>query len=174
MTKIALDLDGVCVDFHHGFFRWIGKEPVYSDTYSCPVINEHWEEVKDSIPFWMSLKPLYIPQRVDYYITSRPIPSHISYAWLQNWGFPLAPVFTVNHPHEKLDVISALRDVDVFVDDRPGTVELMWEKEPYVATYLMDTWYNRHIKTEFRIKNLDELYKNIENDHRVWVQKRIW
>lgn len=94
-----------------------------SDEFS-QVMKEAWLDEE----FWLGIPPLKgslpLPIAPYVYITSRQISGLITKQWLDNNGFPEAPVITVKTPSEKLEHCKSL-NLDVFVDDLYSTVRLL-------------------------------------------------
>jgi hypothetical protein len=128
-------------------------------------IGNGFEELFDMVKndaFWWLNMPLndcimpFPDIKVDCYITARPIPSQISEIWVAKMGLQEAPVFTVQHAHQKA-VIGIERGLTHFVDDKPSTVrEMNWAG---IDAYLYRTPANRHEREGLNcISSLTELY----------------
>jgi hypothetical protein len=157
--KIGLDVDEVLADFIGAMmlrFPEIKTRPVY---WNDPLLSKRFSEVANDIYFWMSIpvkvNPLGLPFEPHCYITSRTVPSEVTMEWLDIYGFPKAPVYTVGHNNSKLDIAKS-SGIEIFVDDRFETfVEL---NKGGVCTYLMDAAHNQRYDVGYkRIKDLKEL-----------------
>lgn len=88
-------------------------------------IPEVFELIKYDEQFWLDIEPLTSPDKILFkpvaYVTARPIPSEITKRWLDKHGFPDAPVYTVDTPEEKLQILKDI-GIDIFVDDKGETI----------------------------------------------------
>lgn len=159
--KVGLDIDEVLCD-------WLGAWCQYWDL----KVPDSWffdrditfkfdkmKEEKSLDEFYSNLKPLINPIDIPFephcYVTSRPVNTETTVAWLDRFGFPARPVITVPVGTSKVDVIKAA-GVEIFVDDRfDNFVEL---NNAGICTYLYDQPHNRRYDVGFkRIYSLKEL-----------------
>ena len=154
--RIGLDVDEVVADWTRA---WVEKYniPIPEFWSFDPNIKEKFKELgKD---FWLNIKPKIDPKDLPFeptcYITSRPIPTEWTEEWIHKSGFPIAPVYTVDINHSKVD-IAKNEEIDIFVDDRyENFVEL---NKAGICTFLMDAPHNQRYDVGFkRIYNLKEL-----------------
>jgi uncharacterized HAD superfamily protein len=171
--RIGLDIDGVLADFPAAVIeraRVMGLAdyfpPSSSDVHYWG-ISEKFSEVMraawTSERFWMSLPP--IPRSLapwhfepDCYITSRPIDSSVTEAWLKEWGFPEADVITVVKPEDKLQHILD-RKIDLFVDDYYVTVEQLLESGVNAKLFKAPYQIGHSVHHLPAISNLREIYE---------------
>lgn len=137
--SIGLDIDGVLANFVEAAIRRAQEMGLdgFHDHYtlwnhwkSLGDFEVLWEAVKDDASFWLEeIQPIqkaHVPYPVTAYVTRRgAAPDGVTTQWLEQHGFPEAPVHVVNESPEKIDVLQRLRrevGLDVFVDDKPPTV----------------------------------------------------
>lgn len=159
--KIGLDIDEVLADWVGDWtdMRGIGTP---SSWYFDRELLQKFEEMKanDTLDeFYMNIKPLIKPEDIPFephcYITSRPVDSAVSEAWLAKHGFPARPVFTTTKERTKV-VIAKEQGLDIFVDD--GWHNFKALNNAGICTFLMDAGHNRRYDVGFkRIKSLKEL-----------------
>lgn len=151
---IVLDIDGVICDFYHGFYEFIGEEPTYHPGYNDPKIDGNFWRVVHNKEFWLGLSVMDRPKfDVDYYLTSRPVDSLVTYKWLLKHDFPKAHVITVKHASEKLPILREI-GATLVIEDHPTTYQQI--EQAGIKVLLIDAWYNRNIDAN-RIKNLDDV-----------------
>lgn len=151
--KIGLDIDEVLCD-------WIGAWASYtsvdvpSSWYFDRQLTEKFEQLKAEGKldgFYMGLEPLIKPEDIPFeptcYITSRPVDTAITEAWLANHGFPAKPVFTVQKGQTKLD-IALEQGLDLFVDDNFDTFVQM--NKGGVTCFLMNAKHNERYQVGYR------------------------
>ena len=161
IKKIGLDIDDVLADWTgawstlHGIPRptsWMFDRFIV-DKFDAMKYHGHLDE------FYMNLPVLTNPKDIPFepvcYVTSRPVPSAITEAWLDKNRFPAAPVYTVGIRGSKVDILKE-KQVDIFVDNRyDNFVEL---NKAGICTFLFDALHNQRYDVGFkRIKNLKEL-----------------
>lgn len=123
--KIALDVDGVLLNWFHHNFRIAGFEPPHlvPSWNMCMVPGIRKKIFKDE-KYWSGIEPLSDPKDIDFpvhcYLTSIPekFLKHRAYN-LAIHGFPIAPVVC---SHDKARYCHE-HDIDVLVDDKPGTIQ---------------------------------------------------
>ena len=165
-TRIALDIDGVLADF-------VGA---WQEKFNVKEVPEHWNfdinfkeklfSVKEDKDFWLNIKPLCDPKSIPFepacYVTSRIIPNEWSKEWLDKWGFPTTPVFTVGHDKSKVDILLD-NNIDIFVDDRyENIIDILRQsnsKGRRIHCYLYDAKYNRRYTqlNNIRITDLQQI-----------------
>ena len=161
-SKIGLDIDEVLCDWLGGWRElWNIKEPPTS-WYFDRQIRQRFEDMKaagtlDS--FYAGLKPLINPEDIPFephcYITSRPCSLETSIAWLDKWGFPTKPVYSVGVGQSKVDVAKE-SGIDIFVDDSYDNFIPL--NKAGICTFLYDQPHNRRYDVGYkRIKSLKEL-----------------
>lgn len=141
--NIGLDLDGTVVAFAPGFIEKARELGIpYHDhhtewrKWSADGEMEEsffkmWGHLEDNWEFWANLDPLekaYVPYEVTAYVTSRSsAPEGVGEYWIEDNGFPPAPVFRVGEADNKIDRLTWINEgpnesLDVFVDDKAATV----------------------------------------------------
>ena len=126
LKRLVYDLDGVVVDFVHGFLRAarmmgetrLDKAP-WSSYYGGhkEAFQYVWEAVYRDPEFWLHLNPredalkhkaTIMDQFCVGYVTARPVRSEVSAEWLRRFGFPERPVTTVPHYSTKVHEVIKL------------------------------------------------------------------
>jgi uncharacterized HAD superfamily protein len=160
-VKIGLDIDEVLCDWVKGWTEKFGYAQPINWHFSYEN-KKHFEELQTSLEleeFYLSLprkvEPIELPFEPHCYITSRSIDVEITKRWLQNNGFPTAPVYSVGFGESKVQVAIDAR-IDIFVDDSfTNFVEL---NNAGICTFLMDAPHNQKYDVGFkRIKHLTDL-----------------
>ena len=115
--RISLDIDDCCADFL-GFFQQhfnTTLNPYWKGSYK---MEEMLNKIKDDKDFWLNIPVLHRPPvEVDLYVSSRSIPVEWTMEWLQNNGFPCAPVVHVPWNESKIEVLKEYK-IDVHCDDK--------------------------------------------------------
>ncbi len=159
--KIGLDIDEVICDWVRDWCNYWGMD-VPNSWFFDRNIGEKFDKMRASGKldgFYANLKPLVDPNEIPFephcYVTSRPVDSSITEAWLDKHGFPARPVITVPVGTSKVDVIKNA-GVEIFVDDRyDNFIEL---NNAGICTFLYDQPHNRRYDVGYkRIKSLKEL-----------------
>lgn len=137
--KVALDVDGCCLNWFENICHWY-KEPVIAHDWNADFITDNWETIKDTARYWEGLRPMgKVNFHFDVYLTSMPE------KWLahrkenlDHYKFPDKPVVI---EYNKVEWCIANK-FDVLVDDRPETVREAINRElgviqvyPYYARY---------------------------------------
>ena len=160
-VKIGLDIDEVLCN-------WIGD---WTDKFDMKTPNSWWFDrdimdrfekmkVEGSLDsFYLNLDPLIksedIPFEPHCYITSRPVDTAITEAWLKMHGFPARPVFTCGVGRSKVDIAKE-QGLDIFVDD--GYHNYLELNNAGICTFLMDAPHNKRYNVGFkRLFNLKDL-----------------
>jgi hypothetical protein len=160
--KTALDLDEVVVNWVGAWCEKHNME-IPEDWYFHRDLPKRFEEMKatgELDKFYMDLKPLISPSEikfdVDCYVTSRPVDSTVTEAWLDKHGFPARPVITVPVGQSKLSVLKE-RGIEYFIDDNYKTYcEL---NANGIVCFLMDAKHNRRFDIGFkRVLSFQDFY----------------
>jgi len=160
--KIGLDIDEVICDFTGGWHKKWGENPNPDMWNYDREMGKRFKEMaskKQLDKFYLDLQPkinsVDIPFEPHCYVTSRPIDTKVTEAWLKKNNFPEVPVYTVAYGTSKVDTIKKA-GIEIFVDDRyENFVEL---NNAGICTYLMDAKHNRRYNVGHkRIKSLSEL-----------------
>lgn len=163
VPKIGLDIDEVICDWVGAWCKYWNMDTPTSWFFDRDIL-ERFEQMKkegklDS--FYLGLQPLIIPEDIPFephcYVTSRPVDTKITEQWLDIFGFPSRPVYTVCCGESKVDVIKKA-GIEIFVDDRyDNFVEI---NNAGICCFLMDTPHNQRYNVGFkRIKSLNEIFK---------------
>ena len=160
--RIGLDIDDVLAD-------WIGT---WSKAHNIPqptswIFDRYIVDKFDTMKYNGSLDEFYLnlpvltkPEDIPFepvcYVTSRPVDSAVTEAWLDRNGFPAAPVCTVGIHGSKVECLKKY-EVDIFIDDKyENFVEL---NKAGICTYLFDALHNQRYDVGYRrIKSLKELF----------------
>lgn len=160
--RIGLDIDEVLCDWLGGWCELRGiKERPHSWMFDRTIGEQFDKMEKEGTldDFMLSLKPLVNPKEIPFephcYITARRVKTEVSARWLDENGFPTAPVYTVPPNTSKAEVAFAA-GVDIFVDDNyKNFVEL---NNNGIFCYLYDNPHNRRYNVGARrIYSLKEL-----------------
>ena len=115
--RISLDVDDCCADFLGFFQQYFNTtlNPYWKGSYK---MEEMLNKIKDDKDFWLNIPVLHRPPvEVDLYVSSRSIPVEWTMEWLQNNGFPCAPVVHVPWNESKIEVLKEYK-IDVHCDDK--------------------------------------------------------
>lgn len=156
--KIGVDIDEVLAGWVQHWCNY-HNQPIPESWNFDRGLKAKFEALSDNKEFWLSIpvltKPEDIPFEPHCYITSRSIPKEWTEEWLDNNGFPVAPVYSVGTGQSK---VQACFDsgIDIFVDDRFETFcEL---NKAGICTYLFDAPHNQRYSVGYRrIKSLKDL-----------------
>lgn len=158
--KIGLDVDEVLADLVGTLmYKFPDKIKDRSVYFKCPDFLECFNEIKNDEDFYLSIIPKIdgktLPFEPSCYITARCCSSEITEKWLDKYGFPKAPVYTVGLGNSKVE-LAKQSGVDIFVDDSfDNFVEL---NKAGVCTFLMDAPHNQRYSVGYkRIYSLKEL-----------------
>jgi hypothetical protein len=162
--KIGLDIDGVLADFHmhwHMLYPEINPRPKVWEFDEN--IGRRFNDMKERgvlDDFYLNIpiltKPEDIPFEPDCYITSRPVSSKISEAWLYENGFPKKKVITVEVNTSKV-ITAKKQGIDIFIDDKyENFLEL---NDAGIKTFLFTASWNKKFDVgDLRINSLKELH----------------
>lgn len=159
--KIGLDVDEVIANWVGAWQERFDLPEPQSWSFDYDIFDRFnkMNNAGELISFYKSLKPRIDPSDIPFephcYITSRPVPSHVTRWWIENNGFPTSPVHSVGIDESKVDVAKKA-GVDIFVDDCfKNFVEL---NNAGICTFLWDAPHNQRYDVGFkRIKSLGEL-----------------
>lgn len=149
IPKIGLDIDDVIADFCGAYCEKFGTPTpkFWNFSYSTA---ESFKNM-DLEEFYMNIKPKISPDDLKFeptcYITSRPVSSEVTKAWIEKNGFPCVPIYTVDVNHSKVDVARE-SGIDIFIDDKfDNFAEL---NKAGICTFLMDMPHNRRFDVAYK------------------------
>lgn len=151
--KIFLDIDDV-------IFYWGESYAAYYNTRvprswaSSDLFKRRLDNLAKDKDFWITLPIKNIPNfQPSGYVSARGIPKAWTKESLKRNKVPgRSNIHQVHWGQSKLDLLKSL-DCDIFIDDKPSTFKEC--NENGVFCLLMDDHKNRHVKTDFRIYDLD-------------------
>lgn len=160
MPRIGLDIDGVLAEFSDAFLVNFGLSRDEPNHWNDPRFRNEtrWKEIENNENFWMGIDIIKCPETLIFeptvYCTARSIPTSWTQKWLNNKGYPVAPVISVGRSTSKVDALRG--KVDIFVDDHyDNFVEL---NNAGIYTLLMSRKHNEKYDVgDMRIHDLDEL-----------------
>lgn len=120
--RYALDIDDVLADYVKTWCKLHGQEIPNSWSFDRAIMDKFktMKEQNTLDEFYLNLPVLTPPNLIPFepvvYVTSRPVDSKITEAWLDKHGFPAAPVETVGINGNKVEILKQY-NVDIFVDD---------------------------------------------------------
>ena len=145
--RISLDVDDVCAAFIPAFEEKFGVKlnPYWNGSYQ---MKDLLEKVKDDKDFWVNLPVLALPPfEPDLYVSSRSIPIEGTMEWLQNNGFPCAPVVHVPWNTSKVDVLKE-HNISIHVDDKVANYREAVRAG--IFCYLVTAPHNKYMNVGFR------------------------
>lgn len=160
-AKVGLDIDEVLALWVPAWCdHWNMEEP-QSWYFDRKIMDKFAQMREEGIldDFYLNLKPAIDPNTIPFephcYVTSRPVSTNITEQWLDKYGFPTRPVYTVGVGESKVDVIKSA-GIEIFVDDRfDNFVEL---NKNGICCFLYDAPHNRRYDVGYkRIKTLKDL-----------------
>lgn len=166
VPRIMIDIDEVICDWVAGWVERFNMS-VPNSWFFDRDIADRFEEMRKNGElefFYASLKPKISPDEIPFeplgYVTSRPVDTAVTEAWLDEHGFPARPVYTVGVDTSKVDVLKKA-GCEIYVDDRyENFVEI---NQAGICCYLMDTPHNQRYNVGHkRIYSLSDL---ITGDH---------
>ena len=162
MPKVGLDIDEVLCNWVKGWTDKF-KMDVPTSWFFDRDIGSKFDTLREAGEldgFYMGLEPLISPDDIPFephcYVTSRPVDTALTEAWLDLHGFPARPVYTVDVDHPKVQVLKDA-GVEIYVDDRfENFVEI---NNAGICCYLMDAPHNRRYDVGHkRIRSLKDLF----------------
>jgi uncharacterized HAD superfamily protein len=148
-SKIGLDIDGVIADFHKQFCTYTNIPEYAPVHWNDPTIRTKFDEVKKQKDFWATMPVLNsdLPFEPHCYITSRSIEPEVTQKWLDDNGFPVAPLYCVGHNMSKVEVAKQ-SGVEIFVDDKyENFIEL---NRNGICCFLFDASHNQKYDVGYR------------------------
>lgn len=142
MKRIALDLDGVCLDFSRHFIEYLKLPNHPIDSYDDPRFDDHFHLIDEDHEFWGTVPRIFDPSLLRFkpiaYVTARNISTQTTEYSLWRSGFPEAPVVSVGRGGSK---VAALKDkADIYLDDHVDNfLEL---NSAGINTYLITARHN--------------------------------
>lgn len=165
--NIYLDIDDVIFSWHEDYAKYFKcKVPQRWYKRTSKVMKERLKLLSTTKEFWLNLT---LKNRPDFnptgYVSARGIPKSWTVESLTKFNLPGRS--NVHQVHWGESKVAKLKDLkcDIFIDDKYLTF-----KECHAAgvfCLLMDAPHNRHIKTKYRIYNL-----NIKNILDLWLKLR--
>ncbi len=160
IPKIGIDIDGVLAAFSEHFLDYLDLDKTPAKHWNDIRFRDpkNWEKVNNK-EFWTSIPALIkgsdLPFEPHCYITARSIPQEWTQEWLDNNGFPRAPLHSVGRGVSKVDTAKQT-GVEYFVDDSyTNYVEL---NKNGIFTYLMTRSHNEKYDVGHRrINSLKEI-----------------
>ena len=157
--RIGLDIDDVLADWVGPWCKLHGREDRPTAWNFDRDIKDKFDTLKsdDKLEdFYAGLPVKSKPEDMSFepvvYVTARPVSSEITQKWLDDHGFPVAPVETVGLGGSKLDVLKKY-NVDTYVDD--SYANFVQLNNAGIFTYLFDAPHNaRYDVGAKRIKSL--------------------
>jgi uncharacterized HAD superfamily protein len=155
--NIILDVDDVVLNFYGG----------YAKRYNCSMpkrwsnsqrMADRLAELKKDKSFWIHLEAKHIPDFTPtHFVSARSLPVAWTTEALKRHNIPgRSKVIHVGWGQSKINTLRRL-GCDIFIDDKWQTVKEC--NANGIFCLLMDACHNRHIKTKYRIHNLE--YENI-------------
>lgn len=160
--KVGLDVDEVLGDWVNAWVEKFNIKLQPESWYFDRKIMNRFKEMENNgelDDFYMNIKPLIKPSEIPFephcYITSRPVSTKITEMWLDKYGFPTAPVYTVDLRKSKVQVAKEA-GINIFVDDSfSNFVEMNKEG---ILTYLLSRKHNERFDVgHLRIKSLSDI-----------------
>ncbi len=165
--RIGLDIDGPCADFNGAFVHWLQDHGMNIATdYAAKFWDDHifranFPSVAGRDDFWSSIPPTRPGELLKFepvvYITSRPCSVELTTKWLNDNGFPSAPVVNVygTDDHHKIAACRA-HNVELFIDDKISTYRNL--NAMGIPCLLFDRPHNHREKAGCRRVNETYLY----------------
>lgn len=151
MLKLGLDIDGVLAKFYETYYEFFNMpKDTILDPYklgrACDDILIHEKD------FWVNM-PVY-KRPVGIYptviCTKRNLPVNWTKEFLKRNHLPQVPIIQIAFSDNKAKYLKG--KVDVFVDDSPENLEDLLKEN--IPCLLMDTPWNKHYNTPYRIYSL--------------------
>lgn len=153
--NIYLDIDDVIFDWHHDYAKKFKcKVPQRWYKRTSKAMKERLTMLQSDKDFWLNLtvknKPNFYPAG---FVSARGIPKAWTVESLRKFNIPgRSNVHQVHWGESKIHVLQDLK-CDIFIDDKYLTFKECHEAG--IFCLLMDAPHNRHIKTKYRIYDLD-------------------
>jgi len=163
--NIFLDVDDVVL-------KW---QEAYASRYKCEIpkrwrsskmMTERLSELRKDKEFWVNLEPKHRPNFIPAgFVSARSIPVQWTKDAMKKHNIPgRSTIIHVDWGESKIDILKELK-CDIFIDDRYKTFRECQKNG--VFCLLMDASHNQHVKTKYRIYDLD-----IENILSLWRKLR--
>ena len=157
--RIGLDIDDVLADFNTHFLNYLDfEDKTPPKSWEDERFRTHIHKVLDDVDFYLSIPVKTNPEDFEFspvcYVTARNIPLEVTQAWLNFYGFPKAPLFSVGVGNSKADILLENK-VDIFVDDAIHNYHDLHAKG--VKCVLFSTSHNLDFEVEHRIFDLNEI-----------------
>jgi len=163
LPKIGLDIDGVIADFTGAWNKLYPEVLVNpSSWYLDRKVGKRFNQMRADgtlDDFYMNIQPLMKPEELPFdvhcFITSRPVSTEVTEAWLDKFHFPARPVYTVDIRQSKVQVAKDA-GVEIFIDDSfENFVEM---NNAGICTYLYSApWNDKHDVGHLRLRALKDL-----------------
>lgn len=154
--KIGLDVDGVICDLYPEIMRREGATEMNHYAWSPEQLDILRAMTREEM---LAVEPMIHGSQLKFepacYITAR-YGDHFDVVaeWLHKWGFPYAPVYSVDGSSKAEKVVEL--GLDIFVEDKFKTMQAI--QNAGVACYLIDQPYNqKHDVGHFRISSVNDL-----------------
>lgn len=164
--KIALDVDGVLLNFYQGVCEKFNKPYITIDKFDTDWIDEIFPIIENDMNFWSNLKQMIPPCGItfdfDYYITA--LPSQMVGARLHNLvelGYPVKPIYV---SHDKAKLCKGL-GVDILIDDKPKTI-IECRKIGVNGILIVPPYFSNDYFIELNpVRSLDEAKRQFDNEY---------
>src|SRR5687767_1701261 len=118
--RITLDVDDVLSSFKEHLLDYYDLDRTPPTSWDDPRFLEYVPKSYLIEDFWLTIPRAFDPSILTFspvaYVTSRGVPSSLTKRWLDENGFPDAPVITVGHNQSKLQVLINMK-IDLHLDD---------------------------------------------------------
>lgn len=151
--NVYLDIDDVIFDWHNDYAKRFNCE-VPKRWSSSKKMKDRLTILSNEKSFWLNLtiknKPNFQPKG---FVSARGIPKNWTVESLKKNDIPgRSNVHQVRWGESKIEVLKSLK-CNIFIDDKYATFKECHQNG--IFCLLMDAPHNRHIKTPYRIYNLD-------------------
>lgn len=153
--NIYLDIDDVIFDWHNDYAKHFKcKVPQRWYKRTSKVMKERLQNLSKNKHFWLNLtvknRPNFYPSG---YVSARGIPKAWTVESLRKFNIPgRANVYQVHWGESKIQKLKDLK-CDIFIDDKYLTFKECHQNGLFCL--LMDAPHNKHIKTKYRIYDLN-------------------
>ncbi|MCB9019216.1 MAG: hypothetical protein H6546_02700 [Chitinophagales bacterium] len=158
--RLWLDIDGVLADFEKHFLDKLKLQKGPSNDWNDPRFRTNFDKIANDEEFWATVPLLNGPDTFTYpiagYCTARPINDEVTQQWLDQRGFPRAPLINVGQYGNKGKILHQ-KGCDVFIDDSFSnfTEVSMWGIECYLYTRPHNKKYKEVV--DRRINHINQL-----------------